>query len=504
MTTPDPATPALPRDANALAAWATRHLNATVPVRGVCPHHAAPADYLWHALTQGRDAVVWACRGGGKTYFAALACVLEQHFGLRKESAVLGGSQLQSTRVLAYARRFAQDLGILVDSTARSVVLKTGAIHAFPQSEKAVRGLHVERLRCDEVELFDEDVFSALAFSTTGRRSAGTVECLSTAHKMGGRMAGLIRRCRAGCDAALFRGEGLLPSPDPVCSESAGETPSPQQADLGNPQSAIHNPQLFSWCLWDVIERCPPERSCASCPLWADCQGKARVAEGFFRIDDAINILARASRPAWEAEMLCLGPRVENLVFPAFDLSRNVFPVACNARLPLYRCIDFGFTGMFVVLWFQIDALGNVRVLKEYARNRLPLEFHAREILKFDPPEARVAATFVDPAGNAANLATGISTTAQLAQYGIVCQARATSIDSGLELIRGKLQPAVGGTALYVHPSCEGLIAAFGSYRLRSPGATEALKEGPDHWIDALRYGLTGSHRYPTLKRRYA
>ena len=136
------------------------------------------------------------------------------------------------------------------------------------------------------------------------------------------------------------------------------------------------------------------------------------------------------------------------------------------------------------------------------------IDIQAREILKLDPRRddgepARVAATFVDPAGNAANLATGISTTSQLAGYGIVCQARATSIESGLELIRSKLQPAVGGTSLFIHPQCRGLIDAFGAYRLRSPGEAEALKEGPDHWIDALRYGLTGSHRYPTQTRRY-
>ena len=489
---------ALPRDAYALANWVTKHLGSAVPVRAVCPHHSAPADYLWHALTQPTDAVVWACRGGGKTYFAAMACVLEQFFGLRTESAVLGGSPRQSTRVLGYARKFAEDLGILVDSTARSVVLQTGVIHAFPQSEKAVRGMHVERLRCDEVELFDEDVFSALSFSTTGRTAAGTVECLSTAHRMGGRMMQLIKRCRESGPAS--------PNDHASANDNGAEAWHPAIT----PFTAVRGsaPRLFSWCLWDVIERCPPERQCGDCPLHTHCQGKAREAAGFFRIDDAINIIARASRPSWEAEMLCLGPRVENLVFPAFDLSRNVAPVTFDARLPLYRCIDFGFTGMFVVLWFQVDALGTVRVIQEYARNRLPLEFHAREILKLDPRRddgepARVAATFVDPAGNAANLATGISTTSQLAGYGIVCQARATSIESGLELIRSKLQPAVGGTSLFIHPQCRGLIDAFGAYRLRSPGEAEALKEGPDHWIDALRYGLTGSHRYPTQTRRY-
>src|SRR5690606_22614560 len=99
------------------------------------------------------------------------------------------------------------------------------------QSQRAVRGLRVQKLRCDEVELFKPDIWSAAQLTTRsrkdreGRSVRGVIEALSTYHQPHGLMGEVIARAEQ------------------------RKTP------------------LLRWCLLDVLEKCPPERECASCPL---------------------------------------------------------------------------------------------------------------------------------------------------------------------------------------------------------------------------------------------
>jgi hypothetical protein len=231
------------------------------------------------------------------------------------------------------------------------------------QSERAVRGLRVQKLRCDEVELFDDKVWQAAQLVTrsmkmrrmgenegeqtggeTGRNAcptgergdyptivAGTVEALSTLHAPYGLMSRVIESARA-----------------------AGT-------------------RVVSWCILDVLQRCPAERDCAICPLWDDCGGVAKTrCDGFVPIDDAIAMKARVSADTWQSEMLCRRPSVRGCVFPAFDervhvrkwtdARSEIAPAPTRGRrssaTPRPRCtfqwslaIDFGFANPFVCLW---------------------------------------------------------------------------------------------------------------------------------------------------------
>src|SRR5512147_1396426 len=89
--------------------------------------------------------------------------------------------------------------------------------------------------------------------------------------------------------------------------------------------AALRGTTIIRWCVLDVLERCPPQRDCASCPLWDECQGIAKTkCDGFVSVDDAINMKKRVSRDTWECEMLCRKPSVEGSVFPTFDLATHV------------------------------------------------------------------------------------------------------------------------------------------------------------------------------------
>jgi hypothetical protein len=251
--------------------------------------------------------------------------------------------------------------------------------------------------------------------------------------------------------------------------------------------------RLFKWCLWETIQPCR-DRVCSRCPLWGDCQGRAKRACGYLRIDDCITQMRRSSRAAWESEVLCLKPSLENVVFGEFDPDLHVRPVDYDPNLPLYRSLDFGFVNPFVCLWVQVDNAGVVRVIDEYVRRRATIEVHAAELKARTPcPEEQVAATLCDPAGAGANDVTGTSAVRELRSLGIATKHRAATILEGIELIRRAIRAGDGTSTLLVAPRCVRLIEALQGYHYPdiSQGAPGELpfKDGVyDHPIDALRY----------------
>ena len=335
-----------------------QNLGIEVPDVRVCGHHAAPMEYLWYSYSRdfpklhgGRnnplpttgqggelddehgqaeldratrsmhpqaafegasrvdapsmtvaalngDCVVWANRAGGKTQLAAIATLLEGLFKNNCQTRILAGSLAQSGRMYGYLRDFVQwhfpeqlD-GKLLKESCRFV--NGTAVEILSQSSRAVRGQHVHKLRCDEIELFDADVLHAAKFITQSNPyKVAAMEMFSTMHRPYGLMQKLI-------DEA--------------------------------PGSGI---PIFKWCLWGVIEQCTEYRSCSQCPLDDDCQGKARRARGYLKIDDVISQMARSSRAGFESEMLCLRPNLENAVFEDFDPAVHVSRVGYDASLSL-------------------------------------------------------------------------------------------------------------------------------------------------------------------------
>jgi len=96
-------------------------------------------------------------------------------------------------------------------------------------------------------------------------------------------------------------------------------------------------------------------------PIKQRLSGRARKATGYLKIEDVLTQMRRSSRAAFESEMLCLRPSLENVVFAEFDSQTHIAPADYNPDLPLYRAIDFGFVNPFVCLWIQVDGGGIVR-----------------------------------------------------------------------------------------------------------------------------------------------
>jgi len=456
-------------------------LGLDIPNKRICAGHSSPMDYLWHSFNidfAGRgqtsaDAVVWANRGGGKTETAAVATLLDCVFKPNCQVRILAGSEEQAGRMYQYL------VGFLYGGFERYLIgpvrsggcrfLNGSAVEVLTQSQASVRGQHIQKLRCDEVELFDEDVFAAAKFTTqsTDQIVAG-IETISTMHRPYGLMQTIVTSAQ---------------------------------------QRAV---PVFKWCVWETIEKCV-HRNCSQCPLWADCAGRAKQAVGYLKIDDCISQMRRSSRAGFEAEMLCKKPNLENVVFNEFDPAEHVGAVDYDANLPLYRSIDFGFVNPFVCLWIQVAGDGTVRVFDEYVRRRATIDIHAAELKARTPAgEAIVAATFCDPAGAGANDVTGTSAVRELRSLGVRTRYRRSGILAGIEQIRRAIRAGDGSSRLIISPRCSRLIEALRCYHYpdgtNAAGASELpAKDGVyDHPIDALRYFFvnyqnsitTGSRRY--------
>jgi Terminase RNaseH-like domain len=439
-----------------------------------------PLDYLAHSFFEKSgeggtgDTVVWACRGGGKTTIGAVATLLDLLFKPGIQIRILGGSFEQSEKMYAYLRQLMERhfaLFLKNPPTRRRLELHNGSrVDVLAQSNRSIRGQRVQKLRCDEVELFDPTVWQAAQLTTRTlengkpRPVRGTLEVFSTMHQPGGLMQQIL------ADGTTRR-------------------------------------DTFAWCVWDVIEKCPESRHCATCPLWESCQGRAKHADGFVPIEDVLAMKSRISHATWQHEMLCHPPRFENAVFPAFrrdlhlaEVERRPAPgqwIFLDGRRfyveTIIAGVDFGYAGAFVCLWIAMLREGHAikgpravwifdeLVTREQtvARNAEAMRLQSREL----------STVYCDVAGRHTNSQTGRTDERVLRDAGFATRCRAMKIDEGIGMIADLLEPALGGARLFINPHCTRLIAAFEGYRRGPDGKPE--KDGAhDHLIDALRYAI--------------
>lgn len=502
---------ARPRHADELHRLVRHAFGLNVPRRAVIEGHSAPFDYLCAAFFDEakpevpgdqRDLIVWANRGGGKTMLGAVATMLDLLFKPGIRICILGGSMEQSSRMYEYLcelanRPWARRL-LVKAPTQRELRLINGSLaRALTQSPRSVRGQHVHKLRCDEVDEFKDKIWDAAQFVPRSGRCGdrmvrGSIEALSTMHKAYGPMSKVIEKAQG---------------------------------------------RVLRWCALDVIERCPPARDCATCVLHADCGGRAKEADGFVPVDDVIAAWHRSSNGAWAAEMMCRRPSTDHSVYPQFDSTlggKHVMllgPIdgqreqvaatrALHQELPcepqvnapqrVLRCgeaaptelvggMDFGIRNPFVMLWARVaPATGCatveasdpsqciVEVVEEFVQEGLTLEQNVKLMEERGWP--RPAWIGADPAGGQRSSQTGISDIGFLRRRGYKVRAARTMIHVGIEIIRRRLDR---GT-LRIDPSCTKLIQSLATYHFdeRNPNDATPVKDGADHACDALRYLL--------------
>jgi len=461
-----------PHNRHSLKRYVRQFLGIDVPDARVCDGHDAPLDYLEHALLdRGGNALVWACRGGSKTMLAAVLTVLESWFAGGLETRILGGSLAQSGYMYGYVRRFLRRdewRGDVEKMTGSRAALRNGSrIEVLPASDQAVRGVHVPRLRLDEVEEFRGDVFqAALLLPQSVGDLPARVEMLSTLHRPYGIMSDLVD----------------------------------QAGDKGL--------TLFKWCLWEVVERCR-DRSCSRCALSDDCREKARHARGYYAIDDAIAKKRLVSDEAWTSEMLCLRPSREGLFYKTYseDVHVATEPIPYDPSKELYRTFDWGVNGPTVCLWVQVDGDGRTYVIDELYQSSIAVSDMARGVRTYEEMRGyrNVLRSYCDP--------TGLSYIMEFQKEGIPCQGRREDGGrsnvrfEGFETVRRFLKlDEHGSPRMLVSPRCVNVRREFRTYHYPQTRFGVNPAEDPakvdDHAMDALRYFFVS--RFPQTDWQFA
>ena len=437
-------------------------LGIRAPGKAVCTGHDAPLRYLADGFfDRVGDCVVWAPRGGGKTTLAAALTLLESKFRAGCGTRILGGSETQSRYLYDYFRKFLEGTfeGDVEGKTgAERTRLRNGSeVEILTQSPTTVRGVHVPRLRLDEVEEFRREVLEAALFITQSRGGIrGRTEMLSTLHHPFGLMAEMM-------DDADGRGV-----------------------------------RVYKWCLWEVMEKCR-DRGCSRCELSEDCRGKARESEGYYAVEDALAKRRLVSRESWETEMLCLRPSRKGLFYTAYDEDVHVAKEELRWRedWELFRAFDWGVNGATVCLWIQVDGEGRVYVVDELYQSGLAISDMAARVAAHEKGKGygKASRSYCDPSG--------ASYVLEFAKAGIRCTGkredggRINVRHSGYETVRRLLKVDENGKSrLVISPRCVNTRREFRTYhypaeRGEAPPSEEPAKVD-DHAMDALRYFAVG------------
>lgn len=444
-----------------------------------------PSLALWHGP-----------RGSGKSFLSALDTHLASRFNPGHETHILGGSRAQSEQIYRALRTLILDgegpLGSDRDSIRR--LLKTEATYGngsrvsiLAASPTSVRGPHVASLKLDEVDEIDPDIReSALGMAMDLKGVRASVLMTSTWHRPTGPMAALVDQARA----------GAFP--------------------------------IHTYCVFEVLERCPAERSgpglekCPQCPLMPWCHEgrddvpgglpKAKRSDGHYGIDALIQKVRGVSKRVFASDYLCLGPKAEGAWFKDFDESRNVTEAAeFDPSLPVHVAVDSGvFTGavLFQVHrgweWADPPEPTRVHVFADYLAEGRSAETCALEIRQMLDRTCGSASRFVstDSAGGARN-PVGPTVISEFQRCGLVGETGlqawpryAGCVLEGLNLVESFIRSADGEPRLLIHPRCTQLAASLKGYtRARRAGQWMDYPADPQHpWedlVDALRGGLS-------------
>src|SRR5262249_52821280 len=141
------------------------------------------------------------------------------------------------------------------------------AVAIMSHSERSVRGVHPQKIRCDEVELITPEVFDAAQLATQSRLCGdtyvrGSVECFSTMHQPWGVIQRLIDECRHG-RRILFKWNIADALARCGLEHTCHRLPVPPE--VGAPDPSSPHPIITSS---PALTSPPPHLHTSPCPLW--------------------------------------------------------------------------------------------------------------------------------------------------------------------------------------------------------------------------------------------
>lgn len=502
---------------DALHTWVRAFMGVDLVRSSVCRGHSAPFDYFADAYFDCPPiALALGPRGSGKSMMGAFLCHLDSRSRPNYSTRIVGGSEQQSKQIHGAIREYILENGpdvspLLVESDSDTIdeIIETeiryknkSHIKVLTASRLSTRGPHVPRLMLDEVDEMKRDVFSsAIGMAQTKRGRKASVLMFSTWHNEVGLMGELI--------------------------EEFKET----------------NKPFYHFCVFEILERCPPERSgpdlekCPACPIVQWCHEdiddygcgvpKAKRSSGYYSIEDFIQKAILLTEAEVAADYLCSGPRSGGIWFREFSDKANVSEVAeFKPHLHTYVSIDYGVhTGSCAFQVVNVPGTdGNkeqIHIFEEYYSEADSAEGAAREqrakyeSATIDPRsrkrgdvnDGRSITVYMDPAANTKEAAGAVGM--QEYKRGGITKISFWPNMSGrklesLRLVEAFVRNAIGDRALFIHPRCKMMISSFKNYQKEKRGEVYGVKpKDPQHpWeemIDALAGGLLA--RWPNGRK---
>lgn len=466
-----------------------------IPRKKVCPDHCAPFDFIVDSFfDRVSKCLVVANRNGGKTQNFAIINALDAICKKGCEIASVGAIEDQARKCYKYTvdilqKSYFRHLLKRDPMMSKTELINGSEISILPGTMAGVNGPHPQKTNFDEAELTQWKIlmeFMSMARSTD--EIPATIRITSTRKFSHGVMQRLIKEK----DERGFK--------------------------------------LYMWCIWETIERCPDDRSgtvpvkviiidrktqlpqyirvfsknkddydkefpidvlqknrekytgCLACPLVEVCQGKAKLSDGYYKINDAIDKFTGMDRETWDSQWECKKPGNAGLVFGEFDESVHVIPresFQFNPHYPTYAAQDFGYESPAATVAVQFLPNGDAVVFDEIYVRRVQTPVLIKNYLLPFQKKYNFNKWFADPEN-----ADAIS---QMESAGLPVEPAVKDLELGIRLIRSWLRTADGYVRLYITDNCVNTIEEFNSYSYPENGGDKPLDKN-NHIMDGLRY----------------
>lgn len=406
------------------------------------PDHVSPMQFVSDALLDRvRDYIVWANRGGSKSYLSGLITWTKSSFTPNLETVILGGSLEQSEKAYNAMTSFWDITNLqpayLFDAPNQRTTewRNKSRVHILCASTRSTRGPHPQSLIMDEIDEMDEEVYnSALSQPQSKYGIPASLGKLSTNHYSGGVM-----------DKALAKAQ-----------ES--------------------NTRVYKWCVWECLQSCR-DYSCSTCKLTAYCPGQhMKDADGYYRLEDFISKLYHLSLTTLQLEWLCIKIGRDDLIYGQFDLelhsSLNLPGYA--ESLPVLLSIDWGGTSPFSVGAWQKFDFGWVRIDEVYMGNTTNSKVLSE--CKLKPWWSHVVGGVADPSR--------VDLIGEWAQEGIRLMPANNAVQPGIDATRNAMRPLIGAPLFFVNRRCQAWINEVLGYREKGGRPVKEM----DHAMDETRY----------------
>lgn len=466
-----------------------------IPRNKVCPDHCAPLDFVSDSFYDVHSKfLVVANRNGGKTQNFGILNGLDATCKKGCEIASVGAIEDQAKKCYKYTTDIIKkpyfskllDKEPMISLTA----LNNGSeISVLPGTMSGVNGPHPQKTNFDEVELTQWKIlmeFLSMAKST--KTVPATVRITSTRKFSHGPMQRLIDEK----DQRKFN--------------------------------------MYMWCIWETIEKCPDERSgtipvtlaipdkkidrmntitvyslnkddygktypidvlqknrekytgCLACSLVEVCQTKAKRADGYYDLKDTIDKFTGIDRNVWDAQWECKKPEGSGLVYGEFDEMVHVIPQSSFKYNPNYKVIaaqDFGYEDPASTVFIQFLPNGDAIIFDELYIRRTQTPVLVKKFWVPKQSQYHAVAWVADTES-----ADAIS---QMESAGLPVVGATKDIVEGLGKVRAWLRTADGYVRLYVTSNCVNVIAEFNKYSYPEAGGDKPLDKD-NHLMDAIRY----------------